>query len=378
MACSMNPQCESGLVCEGPMAVATGIPYSPSGRCIPNGIVTSKSSPSPTVLGEGGSCGGYIPNPPVCSPSLYCSYPTPTNTLIAYEGPGTCVKPTPTSTACVKLYAQCGGRYYNGIKSCCSGSNCVYKNECKYFPSYPNSLTINTFYRVERSNGRAQPSSDTGRMINFRLVLTFLCLLLARRVASQAALNSTCNPQQNNTAGCTDTVNAVVCTGGNSPGAFLLYSPVQFTVAEVKNTLNISWDYTTATNVNRYPNKTIDIYYQSTLNYNPQKWDKTVVAGLNPKAKSYLWTVPQVQNGDFVIRLVADGIDPLVQIASGKEVCVPDGAPLPYLSSKFKVVNPVHLYPVDDPLPPNTSASEMLRPLFLGTFVLMMLAVVWM
>ncbi|KAJ1564679.1 hypothetical protein HK096_006812, partial [Nowakowskiella sp. JEL0078] len=168
--------------------------------------------------------------------------------------------------------------------------------------------------------------------------------------------NSTCNPKNNSTVtGCSDTTNVISCTGSSTPGAFSLSNPTQYTVAEVGNTLNISWSYTAQTNVNRFPNKSIDIYFQSTVSYSSTKWEKNVTLGLSPKAMFYLWKIPQVQNGDFVIRLVADGIDPI----TSSTTCVPEGAPIPYISSQFLVVNPVQLATYPDPFPPSSSALKL-------------------
>ncbi|KAJ3128039.1 hypothetical protein HK098_005251 [Nowakowskiella sp. JEL0407] len=144
-----RPVCSPGLKCtNNPSPTVMDLP----GTCVdPTTTIIWTTSPSrssttsPRITnGIGGNCGGLLYPPPVCSPGLKCTYnPSPT----VMDLPGTCVDPTttiiwttspsptsrrspsPSPTACVQKWWQCGGIYYTGAVNCCAGSICQTINQ---------------------------------------------------------------------------------------------------------------------------------------------------------------------------------------------------------------------------------------------------------
>ncbi|KAJ3119940.1 hypothetical protein HK098_005004 [Nowakowskiella sp. JEL0407] len=119
------PVCAPGLVCVHTSQIADlpGVCRKPS---------KTVKSPSTTttqhVNGEGGSCGGFILNPPVCSPGLTCVYSN------VPDLPGTCTLISPSPTQQVNgVGGACGGFILNP-PVCSPGLVCVHTNPIADLP----------------------------------------------------------------------------------------------------------------------------------------------------------------------------------------------------------------------------------------------------
>ncbi|KAJ3126082.1 hypothetical protein HK098_007880 [Nowakowskiella sp. JEL0407] len=135
--------CSPGLIC-----VHTNLNPDFPGRCRkPAKTTTSKSpSPTPNISGEGGPCGGFILNPPVCAPGLVCVH----SSLIA-DIPGKCTKPTKSTTTTVASPTRtqqvngeggsCGGFVIPPAPICSPGLTCVYRTDIADLPGVCTKVT---------------------------------------------------------------------------------------------------------------------------------------------------------------------------------------------------------------------------------------------
>ncbi|TPX54494.1 hypothetical protein PhCBS80983_g05898 [Powellomyces hirtus] len=144
---------------------------------------------------------------------------------------------------------------------------------------------------------------------------------------------------------------------GASQGAIFITNPTRGSTTVVGSTLNITWTYSDLTDKARFPAKNIALYYQrADQGVTPTGW-KPIIEDLNPKATVYTWTVPNVQDGQFFIRIAADGIDP--QRSTNPDTrCVPDTFPGPSNSQQFLITALPPLQTFPDNLGPNSAAEK--------------------
>ncbi|KAJ3411595.1 hypothetical protein HDV05_002015 [Chytridiales sp. JEL 0842] len=195
--------------------------------------------------------------------------------------------------------------------------------------------------------------------------------------------NGTCDPA----LGCTDTtgVDCIESTGG-SPGSFILRNPIGSTVAPIGNILMINWTYTSV-DTSRFPNSSIAIYYAlfaaSTSStpgtVKPDTWYSFPIATNIPtNALSYEWRVPQLQPGQYKLRIVGDSLDPALSQSRGQSVCIRDSQPLPFTSAGFFIVGSSQLVSFPDTFGPSSGSLKSISNLLslLGLGVSLVLALV--
>ncbi|KAI8815330.1 hypothetical protein BJ742DRAFT_765711 [Cladochytrium replicatum] len=219
------------------------------------------------------------------------------------------------------------------------------------------------------------------RQLGISLILVSLALGQTVTQTPGAATTPCSTSSNSTTGGCASTTtNPAVCDPKAVPGGFLFKSPTINTIAEVGSPLNISWSYTPYTKTNLFPNNSIEIFFQNAAadGFKPAVWTRYVATRISPNATFYIWDVPQIQNGQYILRLVADGFDPVVAAAKGQTVCWSDGQPIPQMSNEFRIVNPQPLAETPDNFGPNSGASSLRRSTafqLFPIFVLIALAV---
>ncbi|KAJ3055832.1 hypothetical protein HK097_009035 [Rhizophlyctis rosea] len=149
--------------------------------------------------------------------------------------------------------------------------------------------------------------------------------------------NSTNSTIPNNTTASPTPEPIFAC--GNAPGQFVVDKPVASSIAIVSQQLNISWHYSGLTNTSAYPRNKVSIYYQNADGANPLPTGWKLVTELNRTATMFLWNVPQLQDGNYMVRLVADDLD--AQQQQGK--CYPDSFPVASSSARFRINNNIPL-----------------------------------
>ncbi|KAJ3091099.1 hypothetical protein HK102_001685 [Quaeritorhiza haematococci] len=186
---------------------------------------------------------------------------------------------------------------------------------------------------------------------------TFLLHVTAQAPPANGGNTAGCTPENNATGGCADRTAVTGCVTGDLPGAFFITSPTALTLASVSNQLNISWSFSDATNRQRFPARRIDIYYASITKLG-ETWPwQPAVENITATATSTLWSVPNLGDGLYQVRIVADDTDPARALAQKQQVpCIPEGFPVPGLSNKFRVINPVSIIANKDEFPPNSGA----------------------
>ena len=160
----------------------------------------------------------------------------------------------------------------------------------------------------------------------------------------------------------TDTTAVKPCKQGNSPGGFIMKSPTLNQNFRVGDNLPVKWSYLPTTDTNQFPAINITIYYKTKYGFEtqPRVWTDFAVEKLDPKATFFNWTVPQLADGPYVLRLVADGMDP-AQAAEQKlpVPCIANGQPIPAMSGVFNVYNGESLAKYPDRYPPNSSSASL-------------------
>ncbi|KAJ3280590.1 hypothetical protein HK104_000562 [Borealophlyctis nickersoniae] len=146
-----------------------------------------------------------------------------------------------------------------------------------------------------------------------------------------------------------------------APGQFVVDSPRSNTLAQVSAPLNISWHYSDLTNKQRFPARKVSIFYQFADDNNP-KAEWKLIADVNRTFTNYTWTVPSAQDGQYMVRLVADDFD-LMQNPS--LTCYPDTFPAASSSAKFKIMNSAPLANYPDTMGPSMGGAER-NPVWLG------------
>ncbi|KAJ3055142.1 hypothetical protein HK097_011379 [Rhizophlyctis rosea] len=164
------------------------------------------------------------------------------------------------------------------------------------------------------------------------------------------ATNTTVTPSRNGTA---TTSPRPLPTCGPNPGQFVVESPRSSAVVSVGAPINITWSYSKLTNLDIFPREKISVFWQNADGDNP-RMDGWKLAGEtnNTATRWFIWTVPQAVDGNYQVRLVADGLD--LQQASGQGQCTPDGFPIASSSGKFRINNNLPLPTFADTLGPSS------------------------
>ncbi|KAJ3037004.1 hypothetical protein HDV00_002136 [Rhizophlyctis rosea] len=139
---------------------------------------------------------------------------------------------------------------------------------------------------------------------------------------------------------------------GTSPGQFVIDRPVASFQALVGTPLNITWHYSALTNTSTYPISSITLYYQNAdSDILPTNWK---LATTLPRSQTtYNWTVPQLADGNYMIRIVADDWD--AQQRQG--ICYPDGFPTASSSQRFRINNNIPLPTYKDGMGASSGAA---------------------
>ncbi|KAI8808282.1 hypothetical protein BJ742DRAFT_654407, partial [Cladochytrium replicatum] len=153
------------------------------------------------------------------------------------------------------------------------------------------------------------------------------------------------------------TTTSSTCVTGTQLGTFLFKSPNVSSIFVVGGTFNITFNLSTIVQRNRYPEQSIDLYLQEPqAAQTASSRNRPIVQNLPPTATYFEWVIGSISDGFYQIRAVADGKDPQYSQANNllPLPCTPDGFPLPGVSGRFKIYNPVPIQGYPDPFPPNS------------------------
>ncbi|RKP00527.1 hypothetical protein CXG81DRAFT_19522 [Caulochytrium protostelioides] len=139
---------------------------------------------------------------------------------------------------------------------------------------------------------------------------------------------------------------------GNSPGVIQIMTPTSSSYLQVGTEFNITWQYSALTNTSQFPAKSLVLYYQNQAS--TATWTESPGLNISTRAKSFLWKPPQMADGNYKVRLVADGLDPQQKMGG---TCIPNGFPGPGTSATFRIINNIQLPQYPDSYGPNSGAS---------------------
>ncbi|KAI9091021.1 hypothetical protein DFS34DRAFT_636459 [Phlyctochytrium arcticum] len=142
---------------------------------------------------------------------------------------------------------------------------------------------------------------------------------------------------------------------GVRPGTIVVDSPRSTTVGSVGGSLNISWHYSEFVDTARFPQKKLSLFYQRADGAITLDGWKPIVDNLPRDTTNYTWVVPPLQDAFYLVRYVADDLDPQRVPANGG--CVPDTFPGPTSCQQFKIMNLLPLVEEPDTMGPNSESD---------------------
>ncbi|TPX70512.1 hypothetical protein CcCBS67573_g06505 [Chytriomyces confervae] len=197
------------------------------------------------------------------------------------------------------------------------------------------------------------------------LFLALFCLIFQLSFQPTLAQRTTTQQTNNASAPCVFNNNA-------QPGAIFILTPnannILNSAAVVGGKLNITWSYSDTTVI---PN-TIAIYWAYVPTSNgltqtqaptPQKFhDNPIATNIAGSERSYVWSIGTLQPGNYLLRIVADDIDPqfYAAINPGKVQCYKAGQPFPGTSmTAFAIAGNSQLVGYSDTFGPSNSGERM-------------------
>ncbi|KAJ3045668.1 hypothetical protein HDV00_007794 [Rhizophlyctis rosea] len=211
-------------------------------------------------------------------------------------------------------------------------------------------------------------SSESSRPFSLVLSASLILLLLTSNpiyaqaptttVPTNGTNTNTTTPATNGTTTNTTapqaspTPRTIPTTCGVSVGQFIINSPKSSAIVNVGSRVNVTWSYSPLTNTTMYPLNKLSLYYQNSDGSNPLPDQWKLVTDLNRTAVWYIWTVPQVTDGNYQVRLVSDDLDTQLQTTR----CNPDGFPVASSSGKFRINNNLPLPTYVDSMGPSSAA----------------------
>ncbi|KAJ3241259.1 hypothetical protein HDU81_001244 [Chytriomyces hyalinus] len=198
------------------------------------------------------------------------------------------------------------------------------------------------------------------------LLLALFCLVFQLSFQASSAQRTT--TQQTNNA-------SVPCVFNNNaqPGAIFILTPnannILNSAAVVGGKLNVTWSYSDTSVI---PNA-LTIYWAYVPTSNgltptqaptPQKFHENAIATNIPgNSRSYIWQVGSLQPGNYLLRIVADDIDPQYYMAvnPGKVQCYKAGQPFPGTSmTAFAIAGNSQLVAYSDNFGPSNSGGKLM------------------